>query len=182
MPDMVLRAQQFLGLSSGPDIVPRAQQFLSFSSGPNGEEEQEENDHAAGVLGPSTNTKFDGRVFAHFIIHIIVVSGVSALAGMAALAALLKVQPSLQQGLFAVPSPLVAGLGGLSLAAPLVAEDAIYRLLQFLYTRFPMLTRFTIPIFTAAFSFVVYLIVIFARAAIAVIVVSTVLSTDASSS
>lgn len=166
MPDMVLRTQQFLGLPSGPNV----------------EEEQEENDHVAGVLAPSTNTKFDGRVFAHFIIHIIVVSGVSALAGMAALAAVLKVQPSLQQGLFAVPSPLVAGLGGLSLAAPLVAEDAIYRLLQFLYTRFPMFTRFTIPIFTAAFSFVVYLVVIFARSAIAVIVVSTVLSIDASSS
>lgn len=65
-----------------------------------------------------------------FLVNVIVVLGMSALAGMAALAALLQLQPDLRQVLSAAGSPGgVEALGpsvGLCLAAPLVWQDVIY--------------------------------------------------------
>ncbi|KXX80585.1 hypothetical protein MMYC01_202708 [Madurella mycetomatis] len=122
------------------------------------------------------------RAFVYLIVESIVLSSVSALAGMAALAALVKVQPSLrpslQRGLFAATSPPVAALGsitGLCLAAPLVLENALYRFMRSLARHSSWLL---------VFSFLLYILaliaMIFARATVAVVVVSTVLSIDIS--
>lgn len=126
----------------------------------------------------------------------IVVSGMSALAGMAALAALLQVQPSLRQRLSAATSsPSVAAalglIAGLCLAAPLVGSEAVYQLMSLslgLSRRlpagggwFPSLSWFRfLSIFAVLVSPFVFFAVVFARAVVAVWVVSTVLSIDAS--
>jgi hypothetical protein len=96
---------------------------------------------------------------------------------MAALATLLKVQPDLQRDLSASPFPDATRLGaiaGLCLAAPLVWEDVVRRLLLMLPRRTPR----WIFVVTVALSVPNFLAVIFARALIAVLVLFQLLSTS----
>ena len=107
--------------------------------------------------------------------NIIVMSGVSAGAATAALAILLKLQPGLEQSLATATSPLAQTLGpivGLCLAAPLVAEEIVYRFLWLTGEYCSRIFRYI----DVAVTTLALLAAIFARATLAAIVVSTVLS------
>jgi hypothetical protein len=108
-------------------------------------------------------------------VECMVASGVSALAGMAALAALLSAQPSLRSTLAAAksfPLPALGATAGLCLAAPLVFVNAVHTLLSLLTLPRPRWFK----VLGSWFYLLALFPVGFARALIAVAVVSTVLS------
>jgi hypothetical protein len=118
-------------------------------------------------------------VLARMFVECIVASGASALAGIAALAALLSAQPSLRSALPAAKSfslPALGATAGLCLAAPLVFLNAVHTLLSLLTLPRPRWFK----VLGSWFYLLALFPVGFARALIAVAVVSTVLSIDLS--